>query len=164
MRIDTEKIEALAAQVAEEEMLELFDVRVVGESSRTVIRVFIDRLGGVTLGDCESFSRKLGAVLEVSDPVPGAYVLEVSSPGLDRRLRKPAHFASARGKRVRISLGEPVEGSRNFVGTIKGSDDDGLEIDLGERTLKVPYGAIRKAGLDVSQEELFGKVKGGKKR
>lgn len=163
MKIDTERIEALARRVADEEMVEVFDLRVASDGSRTAIRVFLDVPGGVTtLKDCESFSRKLGALLEVEDPVPGPYVLEVSSPGINRRLTKPAHFAASRGRRVRVALGEPVEGIRNVTGTLIGSDDAGIEVDRGDGTFRIPYRLIRKANLDVSQEELFGR--GNRKR
>src|SRR5512145_567247 len=110
VKVDTGKIEALADRVALDEAVDVFDVDVVQEGPRTVIRVFIDREGGVGIGDCESFSRRLGAVLDVEDPVPGPYALEVSSPGVNRRLSKPRHFASAEGRRVRVTLAEPVGG------------------------------------------------------
>ncbi|HSL92505.1 MAG TPA: ribosome maturation factor RimP, partial [Candidatus Limnocylindrales bacterium] len=98
MKSDIEKIEALVTQVAQEEMLEVFDLAVAREGPRTVVRVFLDREGGISLGECESFSRKMSAVLDVSDPMPGPYVLEVSSPGLNRRLVRPAHYAAVAGR------------------------------------------------------------------
>ncbi len=159
MKADIEKIEALVAQVAQEEMLEVFDLAVAREGPRTVVRVFLDREGGISLGECESFSRKMSAVLDVSDPMPGPYVLEVSSPGLNRRLVKPAHFAAVAGRRVRVSLIEPVEGSRNYAGMLLRADEEGIELDRDGRTFRFPYGAVRKANLEVSQEELFGKGK-----
>ncbi|MBI5342073.1 MAG: ribosome maturation factor RimP [Deltaproteobacteria bacterium] len=159
LKTDIEKIEALVAQVAEEEMVEVFDLNVMREGPRTLIRVFLDREGGIRLGECESFSRKLGAVLDVHDPMPGPYVLEVSSPGLNRKLVKPAHFAAVTGKRVRVALSEPVEGSRNFTGTLVRADEDGFELDREGTTFRFGYGAVRKANLEVSQEELFGKGK-----
>ncbi len=162
MKTDIERIEPLAAQVAREEMVELFDLVVAREGPRTMVRVFIDREGGVTIDDCRAVSRKLSAMLDVDDPMPGSYVLEVSSPGLNRRLSKPAHFASAAGKRIRVALREPVEGSRNFRGTLLRADDEGIEIDREGRTFRLPYAAMRKANLEISQEELFGK--GKKKR
>jgi len=112
MRVDTARIEALAGQVAREELVELVDMEIAPEGRRALVRVFVDREGGITLADCEAFSRKLGALLDVEDPVEGPYVLEVSSPGLDRRLVRPSHFAAARGRRVRVVLAEPVEGCR----------------------------------------------------
>ena len=160
MKTDIEKIEALVAQVAREEMVDVFDLHVVREGPRTLIRVFLDREGGIRLGECESFSRKMSAALDVHDPMPGPYVLEVSSPGVDRRLVKPAHFASAAGKRVKVALFEPVEGARNWSGILAGSDEEGFEIEKDGRRVRFAYGAVRKAKLEVSQEELFGKGKG----
>jgi len=162
MKTDIENIEALAAQVAQEEMVEVFDLNVVREGPRTMIRVFLDREGGIRLGECESFSRKLSAVLDVHDPMSGPYVLEVSSPGINRRLVKPAHFAAVTGRKIRVSLSVPVDGSRNYAGTLIRADGEGFELEWDGKTFRFPYGAVRKANIDVSQEELFGK--GKKKR
>ena len=159
MKIDTEKIAALAEGVAQDELVELIDVEVATEGSRSVIRVFIDREGGVQLRDCESVSRKLGAILDVEDPVSAPYSLEVSSPGLNRRLSRPKHFAAFRGRKVRVSLSAPVEGSRNFRGVLLGSDEEGIELERDGRIFRLPYRLIRKANLEVLQEELFGKGK-----
>jgi ribosome maturation factor RimP len=159
MKADIEKIEALLSQVAQEEMVEVFDLAVLREGPRTVIRVFLDREGGIRLGECESFSRKMSAALDVSDPMPGPYVLEVSSPGLNRRLTKPAHFAAAAGRRIRVALAEPVDGSRNYVGTLRSADAEGIDLERDGRAYRFPYAAVRKANLEISQEELFGKGK-----
>lgn len=157
MRVDSEKIAVLTENVARDELVELVDVEIVAEGPRSVIRVFIDREGGVQLRDCESFSRKLGAILDVEDPLAGPYSLEVSSPGMDRRLRQPKHFAACKGKRVKILLSSPVEGSRNFRGTLLRSDEEGIELDRDGRTFRLPYRLMRKANLVVPQSELFGK-------
>lgn len=157
MKVDSEIITALAENVAQDELVELVDVEIAAEGPRMVIRVFIDREGGVQLRDCVSFSRKLGTILEVEDPLDGPYSLEVSSPGMDRKLRQPKHFAACKGKRVKVSLSAPVEGSRNFRGTLLGSDEEGIELDRDGRTFRLPYRLMRKANLIVSQDELFGK-------
>src|SRR5688500_17982505 len=81
-----------------------------------VVRIFIDRPEGVGLADCETVSRQIGAVLDAEDPVPGHYVLEVSSPGLDRKLTKPAHFRRFVDRDVRVKVRFPVDGRRNFRG------------------------------------------------
>ncbi|HSQ15247.1 MAG TPA: ribosome maturation factor RimP, partial [Candidatus Binatia bacterium] len=107
-------------------------------------------------------SRRFGAILEVDDPTDGPYVLEVSSPGVTRRLRRPEHFERSLGKRVRVSLAAPREGRRHLVGELTGCDDEGVEVVADGTTYRLPYGEIRKANLDVTQEELFGK--GKKKR
>lgn len=157
MKVDIPKIETLAGEVAREEMVELVDVRVLPEGPRVLLRVYIDREGGIRVGECESFSRKLSARLDVEDPVDRAYVLEVSSPGLDRRLARPEHFAAVRGRRLRAALSEPVDGCRNVVGTLVSSDEREIVVDRGDRTFRIPYLSIRKAKLDVTNEELFGK-------
>jgi len=159
MKADIEKIETLVAQVAREEMVEVFDLAVAREGPRTVIRVFLDREGGIRLGECESFSRKMSAVLDVSDPMPGPYVLEVSSPGLNRRLTKPAHFAAVAGRRIRVALSEPVEGSELPGGTLFRADGEGIDLERDGKIFRFPYRAVRKANLEVDQEELFGKGK-----
>ncbi len=161
-KVDTDKIAALAAGVALDEAVDVFDVEAVQEGPRTVIRIYIDRDGGVGIGDCESFSRRFGAILDVEDLVPGPYALEVSSPGVNRRLSKPRHFEAAHGRRVRVSVTEPVEGSRNFAGILRRTDDDGIDIERDGRTFRLPYRLIRKANIDVTQDELF--AKGQKKR
>lgn len=162
MKIDPEKIAALAADVAREESVEIVDVVVGREGPRSVIRIFIDREGGVRISDCESFSRKVGAVLDVEDPVPGPYSLEVSSPGINRRLAKPAHFAAAAGRRVHVVLSEAVDGCRRVRGTLVSCGDDGIAVDREGTILRIPFPLIRKANIEVAQEELF--AKGKKKR
>ena len=156
MKVDTEKFTALAEQLALDEALELVDVEIGAQGGRAVIRLYLDKEGGIRLGDCESFSRRLGALLEVEDPVPGSYLLEVSSPGLDRKLARPSHFLACRGRIVKVSLTEFLEGSRNFRGTLLASDDEGFELERDGTVYRIPYRLVRKANLEVNQEELFG--------
>ena len=162
MNMDTLKIDALAGEVARDLSLSVFDVEIAREGPRTILRVFVEREGGVPLSDIATFSRRFGAILEVDDPMDGPYVLEVSSPGVTRRLRRPEHFERSLGKRVRVGLAEPREGRRHLVGELSACDGEGIEVVADGTTYRVPYGGIRKANLDVTQEELFGK--GKKKR
>jgi ribosome maturation factor RimP len=157
MKADTEKIAALVEGVAQDELVELIDVEIATEGPRSVIRIFLDREGGATLRDCESFSRKLSAVLDVEDPVTGPYSLEVSTPGLNRRLSQPKHFAAYTGRRVKVSMSVPVGGSRNFRGILIGSDEEGIDLNREGTVFRLPYRLMRKASLEVTQEELFGK-------
>jgi len=162
VKTDTIRIEALAGEVARDLSLSLYDVDVSREGPRNILRVYVEREGGVALSDIATFSRRFGAILEVDDPVEGPYVLEVSSPGVTRRLRRPDHFERSLGKRVRVNLVAPRDGRRHLVGVLSGCDGEGIEVREDEETYRVPYAEIRKAKLDVTQEELFGK--GKKKR
>jgi hypothetical protein len=142
MKADIEKIEALVSQVAQEEMVEVFDLAVLREGPRTVIRVFLDREGGIRLGECEAFSRKMSAALDVSDPMPGA------ASRFPRRGSTEAYEAahSRRPREAdRVALAEPVDGSRNY-GT---SPADAEGIDLGQdgrSTVPAPGGAQGEPG------------------
>lgn len=156
MKMDTEKIAALADQLAQDELLELVEVEIVPEGPRPVVRVYLDRGGGIRLGEIESFSRRFGALLEVEDPLAGPYLLEVSSPGLERKLTRPSHFAACRGKRVRVSLLEELGGSRNFRGTLKDSDEEGFDLEREGTRYHIPFRMVRKANIEITQEELFG--------
>jgi ribosome maturation factor RimP len=159
-KADIEKIVALAAEVASEGGLEVYDVRVETEGPRVAIRVFLDKPeGGILLGEIESFSRRFGARLDVEDPVDGAFVLEASSPGVNRPLTRPAHYAAAIGRRVRVAMSEPLEGVRNVVGVLESADSDTIVVLRDAGPLAVPLRIVRKASLEVSQEELFGKGK-----
>lgn len=97
---------------------------------RGLLRLYIDRESGVTLADCERVTEQIGAFLDVEDPLPGSYVLEVSSPGLDRRLRTLAHFARFSGERVRIELKDPREGRRKLSGRLLGVEGGLVSVDV----------------------------------
>ena len=113
-----------------------------------LLRVYIDREGGVTVDDCEIVSRQVSAVLDVEDPIPGAYTLEVSSPGLDRPLRKAADFARFAGERAKVELTLPIEGRRRFTGTLKGCEAEHVLIEVDGVLHRLPLGGIAKAKLD----------------
>ena len=112
-----------------------------------LLRVFIDKEAGVTVDDCEIVSRQVSAVLDVEDPIPGAYTLEVSSPGLDRPLRKAADFARFAGEQARIDLLLPLEGRRRFAGTLKGCEAGEVMIEVDGVLYKLPLDGISKTKL-----------------
>ena len=112
--------------------LELADVVCVGQGSRSVIRVFIDKPEGVTLDDCERAHKALGPALDVADPFPHAYTLEVSSPGLDRPFKRIQDYRRAIGKRVTLKLKEPLAGQWRVVGTLTGVTDDSVTLEVSE--------------------------------
>ncbi len=121
MAIDLEHVREVAQRVAASSGLELVDVEFRGAGGKArMLRVFIDKPGGVTHADCEAVSREVGAILDVEDAVPGgSYTLEVSSPGLDRKLTRPEDFARFVSSRVKLTTREPIEGNRFFEGRLE---------------------------------------------
>lgn len=141
-------VSRLAEPVAAELRLELVDVVYEKEGSRWMLRVFIDKPGGVTVEDCEAMSRRLDPLLDEADPIPHEYALEVSSPGLERPLKRPADYQRFAGEEVAFRLFAPVEGRRNWQGTLLGMDEDGnvkLATETGEKT--IPLSGISRAHL-----------------
>ena len=112
-----------------------------------LLRVYIDREGGVTVDDCEKVSRQVSAVLDVEDPIPGAYTLEVSSPGLDRPLRKEADFVRFAGERAKLELLLPKDGRKRYTGTLKGCEAGEVSIEVDGVVHRLPLGDIAKARL-----------------
>lgn len=131
--------------------LTLWDLDFRKQGPQWLLRIYIDReTGGVTLGDCEAVSRDLGTVLDVEEIVPHTYILEVSSPGLDRSLTRPEHYRKCLGSLVKIKTFQPINGGKVFKGKLAGLEDGVvvLELDSGE-TLRIPLDNISKASLEV---------------
>jgi ribosome maturation factor RimP len=114
---------------------------------RGLLRLFIDREGGVTLDDCQRVSEQIGAVLDVEDPLPGSYVLEVSSPGFDRRLRKLEHFTRFSGENAKIELRDARDGRRRFTGRLVGVDGSEVLLEVDGELTRLPFGDIAVARL-----------------
>lgn len=126
---------------------ELVGVELERSGSRPVLRVFLDHDAGITIGDCETASRQIGAVLEVEDPVPESWMLEVSSPGLDRPLLRSDHFVRFAGRPVRLRTTEPLDGRRGWKGRLVGCREGNVVVrEDGEERL-IPLGLIGKANL-----------------
>jgi ribosome maturation factor RimP len=126
---------------------ELVELEYVPGRARSVLRVFIDQPAGVGLDDCERVSHELSGLLDVQDPVPGAYTLEVSSPGLDRVLRTPAHFARFVGDRVWMELKFARDGRRRYTGQLMRSDEQAVELNVDGAMVRVPFDEISRARL-----------------
>jgi ribosome maturation factor RimP len=143
------KIEAVARRVAEPEGLEIVEVEVKGGGGSRLIRISIDKPEGVTHGDCELVSHQVGTILDVEDTVPGGrYTLEVSSPGLERKLLKPQDYQRFQGQKARISLREPLDGRSNWEGTLAGFEDGAVALETQPgTTLRFPFEQIQKANL-----------------
>lgn len=142
------EIESLAKRVADEHGVEVFDIELLGKG-KLLLRVAIDKDGGVTLDDCERFSKSLGALLDVEDVVHRAYTLEVSSPGLDRPLRNLREFERNKGKLARIVTVEKIENQNFLVGRIADVNNDIVTLLVDDRAIDIPYDKIAKARLEI---------------
>ncbi|MCE5306699.1 MAG: ribosome maturation factor RimP [Acidobacteriales bacterium] len=136
------KVRAIAERVGASEGIEIVDVELLGGGRSRVLRIYIDKPGGVTHGDCELVSQDVGTILDVEDVMPGGrYTLEVSSPGLERKLTKPADFERFLGQKARIVLKSPVENQRRWEGILTGFAE-------GVITLEPSSGKVLCIGLD----------------
>ncbi|WP_447978173.1 ribosome maturation factor RimP [Candidatus Nitrospira bockiana] len=129
--------------------LDLVDVECSGQGARTLVRVFIDKPAGVTLEDCEQVHVSLGHALDVQDPIPHAYTLEVSSPGLDRPLKRREDWARSVGKLVSVKLRQPLEGQWRLLGRLQGVDEQGITLSLTGTERRVEWGAVADGRLEV---------------
>jgi ribosome maturation factor RimP len=149
MALDVERVREIADRVAASSGLEVVEVEILGGGKARMLRVFLDKASagpvaeplaendplaglteGVTHEDCAKFSREFGTILDVEDVMPGSYTLEVSSPGLDRKLIKAADFVRFTGSRMKLTTRQPVGGNRNFEGRLESFTDGRLTLDL----------------------------------
>jgi ribosome maturation factor RimP len=143
------KLEAVVSPVLASHGLSLVDAEWHREGRRWVLRFFVDKLGGVTIGDCQAVSREAGDALDVSGLIEPAYDLEFSSPGLDRQLRKDREFAWAVGKQVRCWVREPLDGHTEFAGRLVAASATMLSLEAPDgRAQEVPRALVTKARLD----------------
>jgi len=144
------KIAGLSGSVASEHGVEVVDIEFVGSMRRPTVRIFIDKTGGVTLEDCERFSRAVSAVLDVEDPIRSAYVLEVSSPGLDRPLKRARDFEMSVGKLARIITKESIGRQNFFVGRITEVRDNNIKLVMkDDQVIEIPFAQVSKARLEI---------------
>ena len=130
----TETVAALAAPIVEQAGCSLWDVEYVKEAGEWFLRVYIDKEGGVSIDDCEAVSRPLSDLLDEADPIEGSYTFEVSSAGADRVLKKPEHFEQFMNSEVEVKLYRPREGRKDFVGLLRGYEDGGVTLEVGNET------------------------------
>jgi len=137
MALDVERVREIADRVAASSGLEVLDIEFLGGGKARMLRVFLDKpaagndpLAGVTHENCANFSREFGTILDVEDVMPGSYTLEVSSPGLDRKLVKAADFTRFTGSRMKLTTRQPVNNNRNFEGRLESFQDGRLTLDL----------------------------------
>ena len=160
----------IAEPVCEGAGYELVDLQYQRGPHGWVVRVFIDQLhgpaagtgGNISFNDCEHLSRELSAVLDVQDPIPYAYSLEVSSPGFDRPLRKVEHFRRHLGEQARITLHRPQDGRKNFQGTLLSADDETIEIEVDRKPHRLPRADVATARLVPDWDALMAGGQGSK--
>jgi ribosome maturation factor RimP len=136
-------IEPLLAQLG----YELVELEYAPARGRGTVRIFIDRPQGIGLDDCERVSREVSALLDVEDPIPAAYSLEVSSPGDDRVLRTRAHFERFVGARVHVELNAARDGRRRYTGVLRQVAEDGVVLEVDRQNVSVPFREIGRARL-----------------
>lgn len=145
---DPKTIEDTVAKALEAQQYELVDLVIQNQGRKKVLQFFVDKKGGVTLDDCGELTDKIDSILEMENLMDGAYILEVSSPGIQRVLKKPEHFKRFVNERVKIVLKLPLEGRGSFTGVIASAADDHFVLDDGTNQYKFNYDNIKKANLD----------------
>lgn len=132
---------------AQNHNIEIVTIEIIGSSKSPVIRIFIDTEQGVSFKELTESQEWISAVTEKIDPFPGAYTLEVSSPGIDRPLRTPEHFAKSIGEEVKLRTNQPIDGKSNFRGALKSSSDSKIVIDVDGMSIEIPFDKISRANI-----------------
>jgi ribosome maturation factor RimP len=156
MAFEIDRVREIAERVAASSGLEVVEVELRGGSKSRMLRIFIDKPGGVTHEDCASLSREVSTILDVDDVVPGdSYLLEVSSPGLDRKLSRAADFQRFTGSRVKLTTRQPVNGNRHFEGRLENFQEGRLVLDLSTagKKLRPADGASQKLEIELANVE-----------
>jgi len=156
MALGIEKVREIAERVAASSGLEIVEVDLRGGGKARMLRIVIDKPNGVTHEDCASLSREVGTILDVEDVVPGSsYTLEVSSPGLDRKLVRAADYERFAGSRVKLTTRQPVNGNRHFEGKLESFHEGRLTIDLTplRKKVKAAEGESQKLEIDLGNVE-----------
>jgi ribosome maturation factor RimP len=145
-----ERVREIAERVATSEGLELVDVEYLGRGPAAVLRIYIDKPEGIGIRDCEVVSRQMSAILDVEDFITRSYTLEVSSPGLDRKLVKPSDYQRYSGQLIKVSLKAPRQGPRRFRGKLLCLEGERVSMDNGSgETVEFNLGDVEKANLVV---------------
>ncbi len=147
-----ERVWQIAEPLVTDEGMEMVDVEFHRENHGMVLRLYLDRDGGVSMDDLTRVSRQVGDLLDVHDAVPGAYTLEVSSPGINRRLRRPDHFKRYLGQKVRVRTLAPLDGRRVFVGPLTAVDDAGITVDQDGAPCAIRFTEIAQANYEPELE------------
>lgn len=145
-----DRVREIADRVGASEGIEIVDVELLGGGSARLLRIYIDKPEGVSHADCELVSKEVGTILDIEEVIPGVakYTLEVSSPGVERKLSKPGDFERFAGQKVKIALRDPIENQRRFDGTLAGIADGVITLETAPgKTLNFRLDQIEKANL-----------------
>jgi ribosome maturation factor RimP len=151
----TTRVEALAEPLLKERVMELVDLEVTRLGRKLLVRLFVDLVeGGITVEDCAELNRELSHLLDVEDFIAESYILEVSSPGLNRRLRKPRDFQRFLQAKVKVETGEKIQGRRRFRGLLIAADDSQITLQVNGELVVIPLGGIVRANLEYEFEKV----------
>jgi ribosome maturation factor RimP len=156
MAVDLDHIHAIVERVAASFGVEVVEIELRGGGKARMLRIFIDKPGGVTHEDCANLSREVSTIFDVEDAMPGgSYTLEVSSPGLDRKLFRPADFERFQGSRVKLTTKDPVNGNRHFEGRLEHFESGRLTLDLAEarRKFRPQQGTAQRLEIELANVE-----------
>jgi len=146
----TARVEELIQPLLIAQGLELVEVQYSRpRRGRAILRLFLDREGGITLEELTRMSRVVGELLDVHDPIPGSYTLEVSSPGLTRELKKPGDYGRYAGRLARVTTRAPLNGRQVHVGTLRGLEEDRVKLEVEGETISIPLDEIARARLEI---------------
>lgn len=129
-----ERVYSLIRKTVEEQGVSLWDVRFVKEGASWYLRIYIDKPNGITIDDCTNVSHAVDPIIDSADPIDVSYYLEVCSPGIERELIRPEHYAAMLGKKISVRLYKAKDGTKELTGLLKSSDKDGIVLDCGEDT------------------------------
>ncbi len=144
---DIKTIAQLIEPVIDEMGFELVDIDFLTEHGRRILRISADREGGITLDECAQVNRQVGNLIDIKDVIPYEYVLEVSSPGLNRPLKKERDVLQAIGKKVKVKMGTPVKGRRRFIGYLRKYNEGTLYLEIENNLVPLPWQEVEKANI-----------------
>lgn len=133
-----QKTEKILEPILKANHYELYDVEYVKEGSNWYLRTYIDKEDGITVDDCEIVSRQLSDLLDKNDFIPDSYILEVSSPGLGRQLKRDKHFEKSIGEEVEVKLFKPIDKKKDYIGILTAFSQDAITIEIEENTMEIP--------------------------
>lgn len=144
-----EDVRRIAQPVLDSQGLELVDLEYQRDAQGWVLRVYIDRPGGITVEECAEVNRELGMLLEIQDLIPNPYVLEVSSPGLTRPLKKPEDYHKYSNRLIKVKTFAALEGRKNFKGTLLSLEGETVRLEVEGKVYEIPLSGIAKANLEI---------------